>query len=314
MRILVTGGAGFIGSNLVWALVAAGHDVGVIDDLSTGSPANLHPSAWFRTVDILDDSLESLVREFAPEAVVHLAAQSSVSVSISDPERDHAVNAEGTRRVALAARQAGARRMLSASSAAVYGEPAELPLREISPKAPINPYGASKLEAEAILAEVLRGSDTDFASMRFSNVYGPRQNSEGEGGVVAIFSGAIAADRPPVIFGDGKQTRDFIFVGDIVGAIVAALFGEKPLALDGPDGPAYNISTGTEISVNDLVRVLRSVAGYLGPIESAPARVGDIERSSLSPGKAAAEFGWKATSELEQGLSLTWSWFESQRP
>jgi len=256
--------------------------------------------------------MPALVVEFAPDAVVHLAAQSSVSVSIADPERDRTVNAEGTRLVAEAARDAGAKRILSASSAAVYGEPAELPLLETSSKAPANPYGASKLEAEGLLAGTLRDAGVDFASLRFSNVYGPRQNAEGEGGVVALFSAAIASGQAPKVYGDGSQTRDFIYVGDVVGAIIDALLFDGALAQEGADGPAYNISTGRETSVEALLRNLRAVASYMGPVDQRPARDGDIHRSVLSPAKAESLVGWQARSELAQGLGLTWNWFTSQ--
>lgn len=312
MRVLVTGGAGFIGSNLVWSLVGAGHNVGIIDDLSTGVASNLHPAAWFRTLDILDPMLPDLVAEFGPDAVVHLAAQSSVSVSMADPERDREVNAVGTRLVAEAAKAAGAKRVVSASSAAVYGEPAELPLAETSAKAPINPYGASKLEAETLLADAFAGSGVDFASMRFANVYGPRQNAEGEGGVVALFCAAIASGAAPRIYGDGSQTRDFIYVGDIVGAVVDSLLFEGVLAQEGPDGASYNVSTGSETSVEALLRNLRSVSSYLGPVDSLPAREGDIHRSTLSPAKLQDAVGWEARSGLAQGLGITWNWYTSQ--
>jgi len=310
MRILVTGGAGFIGSNLVHTLLSGGHDVAVIDDLSTGSPANLDPRAFFRKIDILDDELGALVEEIEPEAVVHLAAQASVAVSLRDPQRDRAVNAEGTRRVAEAAKKAGARKIISASSAAVYGEPVELPLREDSPTNPTNPYGASKLEAEGLLAKELAGSQVDFASFRFSNVYGPRQDAAGEGGVVAIFCDRIHRDIAPVILGDGSQTRDFIFVGDIVGAIVAALFTDVTLAQD--TGAAYNISTGQRTSVESLLMSLRMASGYLGAVEYQPAREGDIVHSVLDPGRAASVFDWHANVALETGIALTWRWFSAQ--
>lgn len=308
MRILVTGGAGFIGSNLVHALVGA-HEVGVIDDMSTGSAENIHPASWFRTLDILDPSLGSVVAEFGPEAVVHLAAQASVGESIKDPGRDRAVNVEGTRAVARAAAEAGAKRLVSASSAAVYGEPAELPLTETSPKAPANPYGASKLEAESVLAAELAGTGTDHASFRFSNVFGPRQDWRGEGGVVAIFAAAMSRGEAPTVFGDGKQTRDFIYVGDVVAACLDALLAGSPLAAEGPDGPAYNISTGRETSVDMLVAHLRSATGYRGPVHSAAAREGDVARSALDPAKALAAFGWEARSPLDATLAATARWF-----
>jgi len=310
MRILVTGGAGFIGSNLVHALLSGGNDVAVIDNLSTGSAANLDPRATFRRLDILDDEFDSAVAEFGPEAIVHLAAQASVAVSVRDPEFDRVVNAEGTRRVAAAARAVGARKVISASSAAVYGEPAELPLRESSPTNPTNPYGSSKLEAESLLASELSGSDVDFASFRFSNVYGPRQDAQGEGGVVAIFCDRIHKALPPVILGDGSQTRDFIYVGDIVGAIVAALFTEGRLAQE--SGASYNISTGERTSVESLVMSLRLAANYLGSVEHEPPREGDIVHSVLDPSRAAAAFGWKANVDLETGIAWTWRWFAAQ--
>ena len=314
MRVLVTGGAGFIGSNLVFALLSGGHSVGIVDDLSTGKAENLHPHAWFRTLDILDSTLPVVVAEFAPDAVVHLAAQASVSASLRDPERDFAVNAEGTRVVARAARAAGARRVISASSAAVYGEPdvALLPIPETAPKAPANPYGSSKLAAEGMLATELAGSDTDYAAFRFANVYGPKQDAAGEGGVVALFCAGISAGRQPVVYGSGSQTRDFIYVGDIVGAILAALLSEEPLAQGAGDGAAYNISTGKETSVNELLMALRQASGFLGAADQQPARTGDVERSSLDPAKAERVFGWAAQQQLDHGLAMTLRWFASR--
>ncbi|MDZ4168707.1 MAG: NAD-dependent epimerase/dehydratase family protein [Coriobacteriia bacterium] len=312
MKVLVTGGAGFIGSNTVFALLAAGHDVLVIDDLSTGHMGNLDPRASFRKLDILDDETRVVIAEFAPEGVVHLAAQASVSVSVAQPERDRAVNAEGTRRIAVAARDAGARVMVSASTAAVYGEPEMVPLIETARKAPMSPYGSSKLEAEGLMATELRGSGTDFASFRFANVYGPRQDAAGEGGVVAIFCDRMHRSERPVLFGDGSQTRDFVFVGDVVAAIIAALSAAAPLAAEGPDGPAYNVGTGERTSVNQLLMSMRVAAGYFGPSDTASSREGDILHSALSPSKAQAALGWRAGVELETGLAMTWRWFAAQ--
>jgi len=201
MRILITGGAGFIGANLVAELVRE-FEVGVIDDLSTGSADNLHADAWFQKMGILEPDFQRVLGEFDPDVVVHLAAQSSVAVSLEDPERDWAVNVEGTRRVAEAAVACGASRMVSASSAAVYGEPAEedLPLSETAQKLPTSPYGESKLAAEEVLAGVLVSTDVDFASFRFANVYGPGQDPTGEAGVVAIFI-ETSQHRPQLVFG-----------------------------------------------------------------------------------------------------------------
>ena len=314
MRVVVTGGAGFIGSNLVSALASAGHVVGVIDDLSTGKRENLQPDVWFRELDILDPEMGSVVAAFAPDAIVHLAAQASVSVSLRNPARDRAVNTDGTRHVARAAREAGATRVISASSAAVYGEPDEalLPLDEGAPKAPANPYGISKLAAETALAEELLGTGVDFASFRFANVYGPRQDAAGEGGVVALFCARMHEGASPIIYGTGEQTRDFIFVGDIVGAIIAALGCGAPLGTATGDVSAYNISTGAETSVNALLGSLRDASGYAGSVDVQPARDGDVDRSSLSPSKAARVFGWSASEPLPSGLATTWRWYAGQ--
>lgn len=309
MRVLVTGGAGFIGSNLVRGLTSRGCEVGVIDDLSAGCEENLLPQLFFRRMDILDAGLTDVVAEFAPHTVVHLAAQADVQASIADPERDRAVNVDGTGEVAAAAAAAGATRIISASSAAVYGDPAALPLPETAPKAPANPYGASKLAAETALDDALADSGTDHASFRFSNVYGPRQDWRGEGGVVAIFAGRLAAGEPVTIYGDGRQTRDFIFVGDVVAAIEAALVSASPLAGGVPDGSAYNISTGRETTVEEIASTLGELAGFGMPPEHRSARDGDIERSALDPSKAAAAFGWRASCSLEEGLSATWHYF-----
>lgn len=309
MRVLITGGAGFIGSNLMWTLLTGEYEVGVIDDFSTGHFENLHPAAWFRTIDITAPGLAAAVAEFAPEAVVHLAAQTSVPASLADPERDRRVNVEGTRAVARAALAAGARRVLSASSAAVYGEPEALPLVETARKRPANPYGCSKLEAERVLAEELRGTGTDFASLRFANVFGPRQDARGEGGVVAIFASRMQAKETPVLFGSGRQTRDFIYVGDVVAAIMEALDAPQALGLEGPDGPAYNVSTGTETSLDELASAMRLATNYFGGIDRQSAREGDIERSGLDPGKAEKVFGWRARAPFETALGRTAAWF-----
>jgi UDP-glucose 4-epimerase len=313
MRVVVTGGAGFIGASLVHALIGGRSEVSVIDDLSTGSVDNLHPFASFRKLDVTGPGLAEAVADAQPEVVVHLAAQVSVSASITDPDFDWRVNVEGTRAVAEAAVTAGARRVLVASSAAVYGEPAELPLTEESPTEPAVPYGRSKLAAEGVLAEVLRPAGVDFACLRFANVYGPRQKAEGEGGVVAQFGTRMARRETPTIYGSGAQTRDFIYVADVVGACVQAAFFEGTLALPGVNGPAYNVSTGTATSVNMLAQGLRVAMRYPGDFERAPARDGDVEASLLSPAKAAEVFGWKAGVDLQTGLQATAAWFGQDR-
>jgi len=310
MRVLVTGGAGFIGSSLVHALIAGGNAVAVIDDLSTGSVADLHPAASFRSLDVLDPTLAQVMADFAPEAVVHLAAQTDVQRSIADPGRDRAVNVDGTVAVARVAAAAGARVMLSASSA-VYGDPETLPIAETAPKRPINPYGASKLAAESALAQALAGTGVDFACMRLANVYGPRQDWRGEGGVVAILGAKFAAGKRPAIFGDGTQTRDFIYVGDVVAFILSALDAETPLASGSPDGPAYNVSTGTATSVEQVAGYLCALSDVLVGIDHEPARQGDIRHSVLDPAKAAAALDWRAAQPIESGLAITWRWLST---
>lgn len=309
MRVVVTGGAGFIGSSLVYALVSGRSEVTIIDDLSTGSMENVHPFAAFRRLDVTGPGLQDAIAAAQPEVIVHLAAQVSVPVSIADPAFDRAVNVDGTRAVAEAAVAAGARRVLFASSAAVYGVPAELPLTEESPTVPLVPYGDSKLAAEGVLADVLRPAGIDFACMRFANVYGPRQKAEGEGGVVAQFAARMARREEPTIFGTGKQTRDFIFVADVVSACVQAAEFEGVLALPGANGPAYNISTGTATSVNMLAETLRVSMRYPGAIARADARDGDVEESVLSPAKAERVFGWRPAVDLQTGLGGTAAWF-----
>ncbi len=308
MRVLVTGGAGFIGTNLVNALIKQ-HEVGIIDDLSTGHRKNVHPDAWLRIMDILDSDLDSAVAEFAPDAIVHLAAQASVGESIKDPQRDWDVNAEGTRRVAAAAAKAGVSRVISASSAAVYGEPVEVPLPEDAHKEPMNPYGRSKLAAESLMAQELASTSVDFASFRFSNVYGPLQDWRGEGGVIAIFCAKLAAGDAPTIYGDGSQTRDFIFVGDIVGAITAALRTGRSLRDGGGSGPAYNVATSRETTVDEVAANLREASGFSDSFVYAAPRDGDVDRSALDAQKALDVFAWDARIPVDRGLAETWTWF-----
>ena len=312
MRVLVTGGAGFIGSNLVPILIGAGHTVGVVDDLSTGFERNLDPRAWSRIIDICDAGLHDTVAEFAPEAVVHLAAQVDVTTSMADPAFDHKVNVEGTRAVATAAREAGARLMLAASSAAVYGPDVPVPTPETAAKAPFNPYGEHKLIGEAVLAEAFSGDGRDYASLRVSNVYGPRQSALGEGGVVAIFARRMVLGETPVIYGDGGQTRDFVYVADVCAAIVAALTAPGPLATPGPDGHSYNISTGARIDVESLAGLLRAATGYAGTVAHEAERPGDVRDSALDPAKAAAALGWTAAMDLAEGIANTARWFQAE--
>jgi UDP-glucose 4-epimerase len=273
---------------------------------------NVDPRAEFRRMDIRGSEFVQTCHTFQPEVIVHLAAQASVARSLADPATTASINVDGTRAVARAACDVGVTRLVFASTAAVYGVPAALPLTETSATVPINPYGESKLAAERLLETELRESETDFAIARFANVYGPRQDSAGEGGVVSVFCDSLAAGGGLNIHGDGEQTRDFIYVADIVSALVSFIGGDIYFCqrADVPAAGIYNISTGTRISVNDLALRLRRLSGSAAEVSHSAAREGDIRDSVLSPAKAHEVFEWQAGIDLEQGLTNTWRWFE----
>lgn len=313
MRILVTGGAGFIGANLVHHLLELGGEVMVVDDLSTGKIENLDPRAGFRKLDILSDSFVDVVCDFGPDVIVHLAAQASVAQSVANPEETLAINVEGTRNVVRAALACKAERLVFASTAAVYGNPEHTPLREDSALRPINPYGASKLAAEQLIEEELYNSAVDYAIVRFSNVYGPRQDAAGEGGVVAVFCDRLSKEKAPVIHGDGQQVRDFIYVADVVNALTSTIGGdiEFKCAQDIQPG-RFNISTGQPVTVEQLLNALRMFASFYGMPEYGEAREGDIRVSTLDPSRARETFEWAAGVSLDKGLEATWTWYMAQ--
>jgi UDP-glucose 4-epimerase len=294
VRALVTGGAGFIGSHLADALVAAGDEVHVVDDLSTGSLENLESAlehgAELHTEDVTDAAwMTDLAAIIRPDVVFHLAAQRDVRRSVDDPAFDAGVNVGGTAAVLDAARRAGARRLVLASTAAVYGRPAEIPTRETAPSAPISPYGASKAAAETYLALFTRLHELPTVALRMANVYGPRQDPHGEAGVIAIFAAAAAAGTPAVVYGDGLQTRDYVHVDDAVAAFLAA--AQSPVL------GALNVSTGRETPVCEI-------AARLGvAVEHASRRHGEIDRSCLDPTVAARRLGWRARTTLASGLA-----------
>jgi UDP-glucose 4-epimerase len=306
MKALVTGGAGFIGSNLVDALLARGDEVTVVDDLSTGRRENLDPGlaagATLVEADIRDRAaLEELAGHEQPEVVFHLAAQIDVRKSVADPAFDASINVGGTANVLEAARVAEARRIVfSSTGGAIYGEGdgQQLPLAEDAPLAPEAPYGQSKFAGEGYLALYERLYGLSTIPLRLGNVYGPRQDPLGEAGVIAIFCGRLREGKRPTVFGDGKQTRDYIYVGDVVTAMLAAAESETT-------GPV-NIGTGIETDVLELVRAL----GELGGGESfepelAPPRTGEVARISIDPGRAERELGWKPQMGLTEGLRVT---------
>jgi UDP-glucose 4-epimerase len=306
MKALVTGGAGFIGSNLVDALLARGDEVTVVDDLSTGRRENLEPGlaagAKLVEADIRDrETLEGIAGEQRPEVVFHLAAQIDVRKSIADPAFDASINVGGTANVLEAARAAGARRLVfSSTGGAIYGEGEgqELPLAEDAPLAPEAPYGQSKYAGEGYLSLYERLYGLSSVPLRLGNVYGPRQDPLGEAGVVAIFCGRLREGKLPTVFGDGRQTRDYIYVGDVVAAMLAA-------AESTATGP-FNVGTGAETDVLELVRALAELGGAedFEP-EFAPPRTGEVQRISIDPARAKRELGWEAKTGLDEGLRLT---------
>jgi UDP-glucose 4-epimerase len=306
MKSLVTGGAGFIGSNLVDALLARGDEVTVLDNLSTGRRGNLDGAlaggARLAEVDICDDArVGALLAEVRPELVFHLAAQIDVRRSVTEPAFDAAVNVGGTANVLEAARATGVGRVVFISTGgALYGEGADkqLPLPESTPIAPLSGYGQSKYAAEGYLGLYQRLHGLSGMALRLGNVYGPRQDPLGEAGVVAIFCGLLKNGGVPTVYGDGSQTRDYIYVGDVVAAALAA--GATRL------GGAVNIGTGREASVLDIVDVLAKLAGRddFAP-EFAPPRAGEVQRISLDAALAERELDWTPGTTLEQGLALT---------
>ncbi len=298
MRTVVTGGAGFIGSHVVDALLARGDEVHVLDNLTSGKHENLRDGSVFHEADIRSEA-DAVFAEARPEVVFHLAAQASVSVSVERPELDADVNVLGTVRVLEAARRHGAQVVFSSTGGAIYGE-CDRPAAEDAERRPISPYGISKLAGEEYLAGWNRLHGTRHVALRLGNVYGPRQDPHGEAGVVAIFLEVIAAGRRPRIFGDGTATRDYVYVGDVVRATLAAT---------GADGGVYNVATGRETSVLELVDRMRAVTGADVEADHAEPRLGDLQRSVLDPSLAKRELGWRAEASLDDGLASTWDFF-----
>ncbi len=302
MRAVVTGGAGFIGSHVVDALVARGDEVAVIDSLVSGTRENVSPKAELHIRDIREP-LDDVFDEARPEAVFHLAAQADVRVSVERPVEDAEVNVVGTIRVLEAARRHGGQVVFSSTGGAIYGE-CDAPATETATREPVSPYGTAKLAGEEYLSAYNRLYGTTHVALRFGNVYGPRQDPHGEAGVVAIFLGALARHEQAYIYGDGLQTRDYVYVGDVARATTAAV---------GQEGGVFNVGTGRETSVVDLYALCARVAGSDAEAQHAPARLGELQRSSLDPELAARELGFRAMVELEDGLQSTWDWLQAAR-
>lgn len=296
MRVIVTGGAGFVGSHVVEAFLGRGDEVHVVDDLSRGRRENVAAGATLHVADVREP-LGELFDEVRPEAVLHLAAQIDVRVSVADPVADALSNVVGTIRVLEAALPHHAQVVLASTGGAIYGE-CERPAREDAPRLPLAPYGASKLAGEEYLALWNRLYGTGHVALRLGNVYGPRQDPHGEAGVVAIFFQRILDGQPATIFGDGGQTRDYVFAADVASAMLAAT---------GVAGGTYNVGTGRETSVLELWDACRRTAGSTLSATHAPARLGELQRSWLDPEHAATALGWRAGTSLDDGLRETWA-------
>jgi UDP-glucose 4-epimerase len=300
VRAVVTGGAGFIGSHIVDALLARGDEVHVLDDFSSGNRENVPAGARVTEGDIRLDT-DRAFDEARPEVAVHLAAQKDVRASVERPDYDADVNIVGTLRVLEAARRHGTKIVFSSTGGAIYGE-CDAPAGEDHPRQPLSPYGVSKLAGEEYIATWNRLYGGGHVSLRLGNVYGPRQDPHGEAGVVAIFMSLLRDGGTPKIFGDGTQTRDYVHVADVVAATLAGV--ER-------DGGVFNVGTGTETSVLDLYERIQRVAGVERAAEFAPARAGELQRSVLDVSLASRELGWEPKHPLDDGLAETWSWFAS---
>lgn len=301
MRAIVTGGAGFVGSHVAAALIARGDEVHVLDDLSSGRRENLPAGAVLHVADVRE-AIDRLFADISPDVVLHLAAQIDVRVSVADPIRDATANVLGTVRVLEAARASEARVVLASTGGAIYGE-CDAPASEDAARRPLAPYGTSKLAAEEYLATWSRLYGVPHVALRLGNVYGPRQDPHGEAGVVAIFLSRLRDRAPATIFGDGTQSRDYVYAGDVAGAFLAAL--------DGPGG-TFNVGTGRETSVRELYDACRAVAGSDAEPVFAEPRLGELQRSCLGTDRTASELGWRATTSLSDGLRATWEWIREE--
>jgi UDP-glucose 4-epimerase len=305
MRILITGGAGFIGSHIADACAAHGHEVMVIDNLSSGKKEYVPASARFVLCDVASDTAVEAVRTFRPEIVNHHAAQINVRASVADPQFDAQVNILGSIRLLEAARRHGVRKFLFASSGgAGYGEQEQFPAEESHPIRPVSPYGAAKMSVELYLHYYRVQYGLQYTALRYSNVYGPRQDPHGEAGVVAIFAERLLRGQMAVVNGDGEQTRDFVYVGDVVRANLAAL--------ERGDGLSVNIGTGIETNINTVFRILRDLAGSRQEEIHGPAMPGEQRRSCLENRMASYELGWYPEMSLEEGLARTLDFFREK--
>jgi UDP-glucose 4-epimerase len=307
MRVLVTGGAGFIGSHLTDALLGRGDEVAVVDDLSAGRPGRMADAAALHKVSVADGpELAAVVADARPDLICHLAAQIDVRTSVNQPAADAAANVVGTVNVLEAARATGARVLLASTGGALYGRDAPIPSLEDVLPLPESPYGVAKHCAEQYVMLYNRLHGTGHTVLRLANVYGPRQDPAGEAGVVAIFCALVLAGERPTIFGDGRQTRDYVYIADAVAALLAAADRGRP--------GIWNVGSGTEVSVLELARVIGAVSGRdIDPV-FAPARPGELLRSALAPERARRDLGWTAGTSLAAGVARVYRWLEDGAP
>jgi len=311
VTVLITGGAGFIGSHVVDEFVTAGHEVIVVDNLSTGRRALVNPRALLYELSLSDDSLLEVFAQHQPELVCHHAAHVNVRRSIAEPVFDATQNLLGTLHLLEWARKTGVTKVIFASTGgAIYGEPLEDPVRETHPLQPISPYGGAKLACEQYLW--MYGTNYGISSicLRYANVYGPRQNPEGEGGVVAVFCRKMVAGERPTVYGDGEQTRDFVYVADVAAANLAAAERLAAHSAGEPLRLAVNIGTGEHVSVNRLTAHLRRILHVAAEPAYAPAKLGELRAISLAADLATAELGWRPKASLSEGLALTAEYFQ----
>ncbi|MFD1422497.1 NAD-dependent epimerase/dehydratase family protein [Laceyella tengchongensis] len=304
MKVLVTGGAGFIGSHIVDQLIARGDQVVIVDNLSSGKESQVNPAAVFYNVDITSPDLHAVMEQERPEVVIHQAAQIHVNTSVDNPSLDANINILGSINLLEGCRKAGVKKVVYASSAAVYGTPAYLPVDERHPIGPLSGYGVSKYTVEHYLSVYHHLYGLNYTVLRYANVYGLRQDPRGEGGVISIFIDKVLGREPLTIFGDGEQTRDYIYVEDIARANLSAI--------ERGDGEVLNVGTGVSTSLNEVVRLFDEIAGVKHEVNYGPDRAGDIKHSYFNNEKVRRVLDWEPRVSLREGLAKTYAYYQEE--